>query len=237
MAEWLRTLIFSALSHGCGFEPSQILLAGGQVVFLGDLTFLPHLTIDSAQNEWNNLDRLLNQNKKLKELIGGLHCLPYRRHYGKRASFKFYDNYSNFFQASNFFRLLWYHLFKRLIWSSQAAMMVIVLFFVWFIWFIVLRPCFSWSVTFVIYIITYEPPHDKTNKMSAPSKDSDQPGRPPSLIRVFAVRMKKAWVLSYPLSTQWRLRSHWANAQADLSLWWTHSHFVGFVILWLILWF
>ena len=35
----------------------------------------------------------------------------------------------------------------------------------------------------------------------APSEDSDQPGHPPSLIRVFAVRMKKAWVLSYPLST------------------------------------
>ena len=29
----------------------------------------------------------------------------------------------------------------------------------------------------------------------APSEDSDQPGHPPSLIRVFAVRMKKAWVL------------------------------------------
>ena len=28
----------------------------------------------------------------------------------------------------------------------------------------------------------------------APSEDSDQPGHPPSLIRVFAVRMKKAWV-------------------------------------------
>ena len=25
-------------------------------VFLGDLLFLPHLTIDSAQNDWNNLD-------------------------------------------------------------------------------------------------------------------------------------------------------------------------------------
>ena len=47
-----------------------------------------------------------------------------------------------------------------------------------------------------------EPPHDKTNKMAcAPSEDSDQPGHPPSLIRVFAVRMKKSWVLSYPLST------------------------------------
>ena len=30
----------------------------------------------------------------------------------------------------------------------------------------------------------------------APSEDSDQPGNPPSLIRVFAVRMKKAWILS-----------------------------------------
>ena len=55
------------------------------------------------------------------------------------------------------------------------------------------------------YII-YEPPHDKTNKMAcAPSEDWDQPGHPPSLISVFAVRMKKAWVLSYPLSAQRRL--------------------------------
>ena len=36
----------------------------------------------------------------------------------------------------------------------------------------------------------------------APSEDSDQPGYPLSLIRVFAVRMKKAWVLTYPLSAQ-----------------------------------
>ena len=39
----------------------------------------------------------------------------------------------------------------------------------------------------------------------APSDDSDQPGHPPSLIRVFAVRMKKAWVLSYALRAQRRL--------------------------------
>ena len=33
--------------------------------------------------------------------------------------------------------------------------------------------------------------HDKTNKMIyAPSKDSDQSGHPPSLIRVFTVHMK-----------------------------------------------
>ena len=37
-----------------------------------------------------------------------------------------------------------------------------------------------------------EPHRDKTNKMAcAPSEDSDQPGHPPSQIRVFAVRLKK----------------------------------------------
>ena len=61
------------------------------------------------------------------------------------------------------------------------------------------------SILFACHI-KYEPPHDKTNKMAcASSEDSDQPGHPPSLIRVFAVRMKEAWVLSYPLSAQRRL--------------------------------
>ena len=32
-------------------ETSQVLLASGQVVILGDLPFSPHLTTDSAQNE------------------------------------------------------------------------------------------------------------------------------------------------------------------------------------------
>ena len=64
----------------------------------------------------------------------------------------------------------------------------------------------------------------------APSEDSDQPGHPPSLIRVFAVRMRKAWVFSYPLSAQRRLWSDWADAQADLSLRWAHSHLAGFVM-------
>ena len=50
----------------------------------------------------------------------------------------------------------------------------------------------SWSTLFAK---TYEPRHDKTNKTSVL----------PSLIRVFAVRMKSAWVRSYLLSTQWRL--------------------------------
>ena len=64
----------------------------------------------------------------------------------------------------------------------------------------------------------YEPPHDKTNKMTMrPAKTQISLGIRP-VWSVFAVRMKKAWVLSYQLSAQWRLWSDWADAQADLSL-------------------
>ena len=64
-----------------------------------------------------------------------------------------------------------------------------------------------WSESTLVCIpLTYKPRHDKTQQNKyAPSEDSDQPGHPPSLIRVFAVRMKKPSVLSYPLSAQWRL--------------------------------
>ena len=64
------------------------------------------------------------------------------------------------------------------------------------------------------------------NKMiCAPSEDSDQPGHLSSLIRVFAVGMKKPWVLSYPLSRQRKLWTDWADAQAGLSLCWAHRSF------------
>ena len=47
-------------------------------------------------------------------------------------------------------------------------------------------------VVVVVFFLLYEPRQVKTNKMAcASSEDSDQPGHPPSLIRVFAVRMKK----------------------------------------------
>ena len=62
----------------------------------------------------------------------------------------------------------------------------------------------------------------------APSEDSDQTGQMPSLIRVFAVRMKKAWVLSYPLNAQRRLWPDWADAQAHLSIRWAHMPFCWF---------
>ena len=84
---------------------------------------------------------------------------------------------------------------------------------------------FSLKTTFIKWAASWQ------NQQSecAPSEDSDQPGHLPSLIRVFTVRMKKPWVLSYPLSAQQRLWSDWEDAQADLSLCWAHSHIVGFV--------
>ena len=59
--------------------------------------------------------------------------------------------------------------------------------------------------------------HDKTNKMTV------HPGKT-------QISIKKPWVLSYPLSTQRRLWSDWADAQAELSICWAHCHFVGFVM-------
>ena len=77
----------------------------------------------------------------------------------------------------------------------------------------------------------YEPHHDKTNKVAcAPSEDSDQPGHLPSLIKVFTVRMKKAWVLSYPLSTQLRLIRLGGCAGWSESLLGTHA--ILFVLSW-----
>ena len=68
---------------------------------------------------------------------------------------------------------------------------------------------------------SFEPRHDKTNKVSV---------RPAKTQISLGVRMKKPWTLSYPLSAHWRLWSDWADAQADLSLRWAHTHFVCFVM-------
>ena len=68
----------------------------------------------------------------------------------------------------------------------------------------------------------------------APSEDPDQPRHPPSLIRVFAVRSMGSWGPKVSSCGQRRLWSDWENAQANLSLRWTHSHFIGFVMRWLI---
>ena len=71
------------------------------------------------------------------------------------------------------------------------------------------------------FLSTYEPRHDKTNKISVEqnecvhSKDSDQPGHPPSLISL-RVRMKKAWVLSYILSYMFRLGECLSRSESSL---------------------
>ena len=73
-------------------------------------------------------------------------------------------------------------------------------------------------------MIQYEPQHDKSNKVTV------RPAKTQLWLGIFADRMNKAWVLSYPLSAQRRLWSDWADAQADLSLRSGHSRFVGFVM-------
>ena len=77
------------------------------------------------------------------------------------------------------------------------------------------------------YEIWYEPPREKTNNVVVrPAKTQVSLGIRP-VWSVFAVRMKKAWVLSYLLSAQRRLWADWVDAQVDLSLRWAHSHFGG----------
>ena len=46
---------------------------------------------------------------------------------------------------------------------------------------------FQFDTSFAIWAA-----YDKTNNVSVRTAKTDQPGHPPSLIRVFAVRMKKA---------------------------------------------
>ena len=80
-----------------------------------------------------------------------------------------------------------------------------------------------------------EPPHDKSNKMACgPSEDSDQPGHPPNLIRVFSVCMKKTQVLSYPMSPR---EDSYQTGQMPRPIWIFAGRtccFVGFEIRWLI---
>ena len=72
-----------------------------------------------------------------------------------------------------------------------------------------------------------EPPHDKTNKMAcAPSKDSDRPGHPPSLITVFAVHMKKSF--GPKLEIECTAKTDQTGQMTDLSLCWTHMPFCWF---------
>ena len=73
-----------------------------------------------------------------------------------------------------------------------------------------------------------DPPHDKTNKM-CPTKTRISLGIHP----VWSESSLSAWRKLGSLTTHWVYSedwSDWADAQADLSLLWAHSHFVGFVV-------
>ena len=80
----------------------------------------------------------------------------------------------------------------------------------------------------------YEPPHDKTNKMTMrPAKIQISLGIRPvwSETSLCAQRVAKDPSFLHADSEDWSDRE---DAQADVSLPWAHSHFVGFVMRWLI---
>ena len=74
--------------------------------------------------------------------------------------------------------------------------------------------------------------YDKTNKVSVcPAKTQISLGISP----VWSESSLSAWRKHGSLATHWAHSedwSDWADAQADLSLRWVHSHFVGFVMSW-----
>ena len=61
-----------------------------------------------------------------------------------------------------------------------------------------------------------------------PAKTQISLGIRPVWSETLAVRLKKGRILTYPLSTQRRLWSDWADAQADLSFRWAHMPFCWF---------
>ena len=77
-------------------------------------------------------------------------------------------------------------------------------------------PCFYSKV-----LLSRHMTKPKKKMTCAPSEDSDQPGHPPSLIRVFAVGMKKHW----PLAT------YWAHRKTLIRLGWPESSLDAHVIL------
>ena len=77
---------------------------------------------------------------------------------------------------------------------------------------------------------SFEPKYDKTNKITEPSKDSDQTGHPTSLISVFAARVAMDPLLLQVDSNDWSdsllPRLIWVLAGCA-------CHYIGFVMLWL----
>ena len=82
----------------------------------------------------------------------------------------------------------------------------------------------------VVHQKRVEPPHEETNKVSVcPAKTQISLCMRP----VWSESSLSTWRNIGSLATHWMHCedwSDWADAQADLSLRWAHSHFVGFVM-------
>ena len=86
----------------------------------------------------------------------------------------------------------------------------------------------GWWLTYTIEI--WAATWQNQQNECALSEDSGQPGHPPSLLRVFAMRSVDSYGPKLSSCGQLRLWSDWADAKADLRLRWAHNHFVGFVM-------
>ena len=98
-------------------------------------------------------------------------------------------------------------------------------------------------LTHGLWNTAFEPPRGKSNKITAPSEDSDQHGHPPSVIRVFAVRSVGS---SGPKLSSCGQRRHWSDWADEYCTdiirlgGWVFAgrtgHFVSFVMRRFILW-
>ena len=92
---------------------------------------------------------------------------------------------------------------------------------------------YGWAANILLLIHIYEQQHDKTNKIIyAPSKDSDQPGHPPRLIRVFTLCSTGSQGPKVPSCRERRLiRLGGCPGWSESSLG-AQGILVGFVMLW-----
>ena len=93
--------------------------------------------------------------------------------------------------------------------------------------------CLDIIILVVFMCKTDEPWHDKTNRMSVhTAKTQISLGVHPvwSEYSLSAWRNLGSLAIHWAHSKDW---SDWADAQADLSLCWAHTHSVGFVMSWL----
>ena len=87
--------------------------------------------------------------------------------------------------------------------------------------------------SYSLCIKVIELPHDKTSKMvCVPSKDSDQPGHLPSLIRVFTVHSVGSWAPNVSSCGQQILWSDWVDGRPG----WSESSLGAKIILLVLSW-